>query len=84
MTGIKIRGSQLRALRHQKRLSGAGLGERVERTETQVYRIESGSSQTSLEFLDRCVEVFGLDAVADLIVTDEQRNIFLGGHQVPA
>lgn len=79
MNGIQIRGAGLRALRHQKRLSGAGLGQQVGRTNVQVYRVEKGSP-TSLEFLDRLVPLFGADAVASLINDDEQRATFLAAH----
>lgn len=83
MNGIAIRGPQLRALRHQKRLSGAGLGAQIGRTTVQVYRVEKGLN-TSLQFLDRLVPLFGTEAVAGLIVSAEQREIFTAAHKVPA
>lgn len=83
MTGIRIRGASLRALRHQKRLTGAALGSQTDRTETQIYRVEGGNP-TSLEFLDRLVPIFGADAVAALITDNEQRETFLAAHAVSA
>lgn len=80
MTGIRIRGERLRVLRHQKRLTGASLGAQVERTETQIYRVESGTSATSLKTLDRLADVFGVEQVAGLILDDDQRAIFLAAH----
>lgn len=79
VNGIQIRGAGLRALRHQRRLSGAALGSQTDRTVTQVYRVENGSP-TSLEFLDSLVPLFGVDAVAGLIENDEQRATFLAAH----
>jgi len=79
VNGIQIRGAGLRALRHQKRLTGAKLGAQTHRTVTQVYRVENGSP-TSLEFLDRLVPIFGTDAVADLIEDNQERDTFLAAH----
>lgn len=80
MNGIRIRGAALRELRHQKRLSGAKLGQQVGRTNMQVYRVEKEESKTSFEFLDRLVPLFGADKVADLIVDEDQRRTFLAAH----
>jgi len=84
MIGVQIQGKRLRALRRTKRLSGAGLGAQTGRTVSQIYRVETGASATSLEFLDSLVPLFGIDAVADLIIDAEDRETFLGAHQVPA
>lgn len=83
MNGVRIRSADLPRLRHAKRLSSARLSSIVGYTHRQVSRVENGYP-TSFRFLDRLADVFGAQAVADLIIDDEQRETFLAAHQVPA
>jgi transcriptional regulator with XRE-family HTH domain len=76
MKGIEVKGAHLRNLRHRKRLSGKKLADLTGHTVTQIYRVEGGM-RTSMGFLDSLAEIFGEDAVGELIVNDDDRTAFL-------
>lgn len=82
MGGVAIHGELIPALRlsHPDRLTAAALAERTDRTARQISRIETGRSTTTYEFLDKLSAVLGVEKVADLIVDDRHRGIFLSAH----
>lgn len=79
--GVSIRGDQLKRLCAERRLTGTALANRVGRTNRHLYRLMGDEGEhASLDLLDRLAGEFGVATVAEMIVDDEDRDIFLAYH----
>jgi predicted transcriptional regulator len=76
MNEIVISPDGFKQLRADKGISGYRLAQLIESSSVQMWRLDSGRYTTSIRFLQRMIPVFGEEAVANLIVDDEQRERF--------
>ncbi|GAA3443266.1 helix-turn-helix transcriptional regulator [Planomonospora venezuelensis] len=77
MKNIKVSPERFKQIRVEKGVSAYALARMIGSSSAQMWRIDSGRFTTSTLFLQRLVPVFGEEAVASLLVDDDQREHFL-------